>query len=118
MAGHLVRVAATVAGTCAASLAGRVFKSGACYAPYHILSGSRSAWRRTASQPRLRGDLQAPLGCWRTHATASGHDPSKPTEQFVVGHRRVHDVLGLLAQQIDEGVRIEVEQIAEKRVRR
>jgi hypothetical protein len=97
MGGHLVRVEATVAATCAASLAGRVFKSGACYAPYHIPSGSRSSWCRTASRRRLRGDLQAPLRCWPAPATAWAR-PEQADRAAHRGHRRVDQVLGLLAQ--------------------
>lgn len=45
------------------SVIGRV--AGACYAPYHILSGSRFGWRQTASRRRFRRNIEvriAPYG--------------------------------------------------------
>ena len=47
-----------------------------------------------------------------------GDNPGEPPEQLVEAHRRIDEILGLLAQELDEAVRIEVEQVAEENVRR
>jgi hypothetical protein len=52
-------------------LLGRAFKSGACYAPYHIPSGFRSAWRRAVSRHSSRRDGTLVAG-----GAEGGHDPT------------------------------------------
>ena len=58
--GPSLRVAAAVAATCAASLADRVFKSGACYSIIQRLesSGNGTYWRRLRAQSHLAVGLR------------------------------------------------------------
>jgi hypothetical protein len=47
-----------------------------------------------------------------------GSDARQTFQQFVEGHRRVDEILGLLAKELDEAFGVEIEQVAEEDVGR
>ncbi len=47
----------------------------------------------------------------------AGNDARQPSQQVVQGHRG-HEIVGLLAKELDKALRVEIEQVAEEDVGR